>query len=210
MVVGTHIERPPAANLHAHVAAVSTLGYVGCATGKCAAGGRGGWQEGSPWGYRIIRQGYRALTELLPLELIEVRLKARGVLLCGTCTGGDGLYFDCPPVWFASTRGLRDRMWRRSELCRSISVSVGCLACGGGSGRGGGIRGWEDDSSAGRDFGLRVSKNDATRSSMRERTWDWHIRSPSWHMKSGLRIRFRNAKRNRARSREMYCTNHRG
>ena len=86
---------------------------------------------------------------------------------------------------------------------------VGIRGGGGGSGRGGGIRGWEDDSTGGRDFGLSVSRIHADCSSLRDRKWDWHIRSPCYHVTRGLRIGFRNAKWNRARSPQMYCTNHR-
>ena len=71
MVVGTQIEPHPATILHAHVATVSTLGYVGCpqqrqwATAKCARVGAGvnvHYQAG----------GTGALTECLPLEVIEL------------------------------------------------------------------------------------------------------------------------------------------
>ena len=137
-----------------------------------------------------------------------MRLKAGGVVLCGTSTSGNRLYFDCPPVRSASTGGGRDRMCWRSELCRSICVSVGWSASGGGSGRGGGIRGREDDSTGGRDCGLRVSRINAARSSLRDKKWDPHIRSPRCHVTRGLRIGFRNAKRNPARSPQMYGTNH--
>ena len=96
----------------------------------------------------------------------------------------------------------------RSEVCRSICVSVGWSASGGGSGRGGGIRGWDDDSTGGRDSGLSASRINVARSSLRDRKWDRHIRSPCCHVTRGLRIGFRNARRNRARSPQMYCTNH--
>ena len=105
--------------------------------------------------------------------------------------------------------GGRDRMCWRSKLCRSICVSVGWLASAGRSGRGGGIRRWEDDSTGGRDSGLRASRINAARSSLPDREWDRHIRSPCCHVKRGLRVGFRNAKPNRARSPQMYCTNHR-
>ena len=97
-------------------------------------------------GIALSDKGTGALTELLPLKVIEVRLKAGGVLLCGTGTGGNRMYFDCPPVRSASTGGRRDRMCWRSEVCQSIYVSVGWSASGGGSGRGGGIWAWEDNS----------------------------------------------------------------
>ena len=130
------------------------------------------------------------------------------MLLCGTGTSGNRLYFDCPPVWFASTGDGRDLTCWWSELCRSICLSVGWSASGGGSGRGGGIRGWEDDSTGGRDSGFSVSRINAARSSLRDRKWDRHIRSPCCHVTRGLRSGFRNAKRNRARSPGMYCTYH--
>ena len=71
------------------------------------------------------------------------------------------------------------------------------------------MRGWEDDSTGGRDSGLRVSRINVARSSLSDRKWDRHIRSPCCHLTRGLRIGFGNAKRNRARSPHMYCTNHR-
>ena len=131
------------------------------------------------------------------------------MLLCGTGTGGNRLYFDCPPVRSASTGGGRDHMCWRSELYRSICVSVGWSASGGGSGQGGGIRVWEDDSTGRRDCGLRVSLINAARSSLRDRKWDRHIQSPCCHVTRRLRIGLRNAKLNRARSPKMHCTNHR-
>ena len=108
-----------------------------------------------------------------------------------------------------STGNGRDLTCWRSELCRSIYVSVGWSASGGGSGRGGGIRGWEDNSTGGRDSGFIVSRINAARSSLRDRKWDRHIRSPGCHVTRGLRIGFRNAKRNHARSPQIYCMNHR-
>ena len=203
MVVGTQ-EPHPATILHADVATVSTLGYVGCpqqrkwATKKCAGGG--GCRREVLWGSALSDKSTGALTERLPLEVIEVRLKARGVLLCGIGTGGNMLYFDCPPVRCASTGGQKDRMCWRSELCRSICVSVRWSASGGGTGRGGGIRGCEDNSTGGRDSRLRVSRINASCSSLHDRKWDQHIRSPCCHVTRGLRIGFRNAKRDRARS----------
>ena len=131
------------------------------------------------------------------------------MLLCGTGTGDNKLYFDCPPVWCASTSGPSDRMCWRLELCRTICVIVDWSASGAGSGRGGGIRGWKDNSTGERDSGFGVSKIHAARSSLRDRKWDHHIRSPCCHMTRRLRIGFRNAKRNRAPSPQMYCTNHR-
>ena len=174
-----------------------------------------GQQRSAPWGCRrevlwgsqLSDRGTGALTKRLPKDVIEVRLKAGGMLLCGTGTRGNRLYFDCPPVQAASTGGGRDRMCRRSELCRLICVSVGRWASAGGSGRGGGIRGWEDDSTGGRDSGLRASGINAACYSLRDRKWDRHIRSPYCHVMRGLRIGFRSAKRNRARNPQMYCTN---
>ena len=131
------------------------------------------------------------------------------MLLCGTSTGGNRLYFDYPPVWSTSTSGQSDHMCWQSELCQSICVSVGWSASGGGSGRGDGIRGWENDSTGGRDSRLSVSRIHAARSSLRDTKWDQHIRSPCYHVTTGLRIGFRTAKRNHARSPQMYCTNHR-
>ena len=131
------------------------------------------------------------------------------MLLCGTGTGGNRLYFDCPPVRSASKGDGRDLTCWRSELCRSICVSVGWSASAGGSGRGGGIRGSEDDSTWGRHSGFSVSRIHATRSSLRDKKWDRHIRSPGCHVTRGLRIGLRHAKRNRARGPQMYCTNHR-
>ena len=125
-----------------------------------------------------------------------------GVPQCGTVTGGHRLYFDCPPVRSASTGNGRDLTCWRSEGCRSICVSVGWSASGGGSGRGGGIRGWGDNSTGGRDSGFSVSRINAARSLLRDRKWDRHIRSPCCHVTRGLRT-------NRARSPQMYCTNHR-
>ena len=130
------------------------------------------------------------------------------MLRCGTVIGGNKLYFDCPPVRSTSTGDGRDLTGWRSELCRSICVSVGWSASGGGSGRGGGIRGWEDNSTGGRDSGFSVSGINAARSSLRDTKWDRHIRSPCCHVTRGLRTGFRNAKRNRARSPQMYRTNH--
>ena len=131
------------------------------------------------------------------------------MLLYGTSTGGNRLYFDCPPVRSASTGDGRDLTCWRLEFCRSICVSVGWSASGGGSGRGGGIQGWEDDSTGGRDSGFSVSRINAARSLLRDRKWDQHIRSPCCHVTRGLRNRFCNAKQNRAPTPEMYCTNHR-
>ena len=90
------------------------------------------------------------------------------------------------------------------NLCK-----CGLVGIRGGSGRGGGIRGWEDNSTRGRDSGFSVSRINAARSSLRDKKLDGHIRSPCCHVMRGLRIGFRNAKRNRARSPRMYCTNHR-
>ena len=109
----------------------------------------------------------------------------------------------------ASTGDGRNLTCWRSKLCRSICVSVGWSASGGGSGRGGGIRGWEDDSTGGRHSGFNVSKINAARSSLRDKKWDWHIRSPCCHVTREWRIGFRNAKRNCARSPQMHCRNHR-
>ena len=97
----------------------------------------------------------------------------------------------------------------RSKLCRSISVKCRLVGIRGRRGRGGGIRGWKDDSIGGRGSRLRVCRINAARSSLRDRKWDRHIRSPCCHVTTGLRIGFRNAKRNHTRSRQMYCTNHR-
>ena len=131
------------------------------------------------------------------------------MLLCGTVTGGNRLYCDCPRVRSAYAGDGRDLACWRSEFCRSICVSVGWSASGGGIGRGGGIRGWEDNSTGGRDSRFSVSRINAARSSLRDRKRDRHIRSPCCHVTRGLHIGFRNAKRNRARSPQMYCTNHR-
>ena len=104
------MEPHPATILHAHVATVSTLGYVGCpqqgqwATEKCAgAGGGGECRREVLWVSALLHRCTGALTKRLPLEVIEVRLKAGWVLLCGTGNGGNRLYFDCQPVLFAST-----------------------------------------------------------------------------------------------------------
>ena len=85
----------------------------------------------------------------------------------------------------------------------------GLVGIRGGSGRGGGIRGWEDDSTGGRDSGFSVSRINVARSSLRDRKWDRHIRSPCCHVTSRLRVGFRDAKWNRARSPKMYYPNHR-
>ena len=45
---------------------------------------------------------------------------------------------------------------------------------------------------------LSVSRINAQNSSLRDRKWDRHIRSPFCQVTSGLRCGFRNAKRNRA------------
>ena len=87
-----------------------------------------------PGGIALSHTGTGALTERLQMEVIEVRLKAGGVLLCGTSTGGNSPYFDYPPVRSGSTGGGRDRMCWRSELCQSICVSVGWSASSEGSG----------------------------------------------------------------------------
>ena len=58
-------------------------------------------------------------------------------------------------------------------------------------------------------FGLSVSRINAARSSLPDKKWDGHIRSPCCHVTRGLRTGFRKAKRNRAPSLRMYCTNHR-
>ena len=137
MVVGTQIERTPGDN------ATCTRGnseYLGvCWLSATAAVGNkevrwGGSKREVLGCISLSGRGTGALTERLPLELIEVRLKAGEPLLCGTCTGGNKLYFDCPGVCFASTSDRRERMWSRSELCPSICVSVRWSASGGGSG----------------------------------------------------------------------------
>ena len=60
------------------------------------------------------------------------------------------------------------------------------------------MRGWEHDSIGAPDSRLRVSRINAAHSSLRDRKWDGHIRSPSCHVTRGLRIGFRNRKRDRA------------
>ena len=131
-------------------------------------GGGGGCRREVLGGIALLGGGNAALTERLPLELIEVRLKAwgGGVLLRGKGTGGNRLYFDIPLVWCASTSGQRDRMCWQSELCPSICVSVGGSASRGGSAQGGGIRRWEDNSTGGRDSAFGVSRINAARSSL--------------------------------------------
>ena len=143
------------------------------------------------------------------MQLIEVQLKARWVLLCGTGIGGNRLYCDFPPVWSSLTHGPSESMCSQSELCQSMFVSVDWSASGGGSGQGCGIWGWEDDSTWGRDSRLRVSRIHSARSSLRDRKKDRHIQSTCCHVTSRLHIRFHNAKRNRAQSPAMYCTKHR-
>ena len=132
------------------------------------------------------------------------------MLRCGTVTGGNRLYFDCPPVRSASTGNGRDLACCRSELCQSIYVSVGWLASGGGSGRGGGIREWGDNSTEGRDSGFRVSTINAARSSLRARKMGSAYPIPLLPCDEGIaRWIPQCKKRNHERSPQMYCTNHR-
>ena len=51
----------------------------------------GGGKSEALWDLALSGRGTGALTEGLPLELIEMQLKAAGVLLCGTGTGGNRL-----------------------------------------------------------------------------------------------------------------------
>ena len=81
------MEPHPATILHAHVATVSTFGYVGylgvCRLFATAAVGnrevcRRGCRREVLWGSALSDKGTGALTERLPLEVIEVQLKAGG------------------------------------------------------------------------------------------------------------------------------------
>ena len=80
---------------------------------KAAVGNRevrgGGCKRELLTGSALSDRGSGALTDRLPLEVIELDSgRGGGVLRCGTVTGGNRLYFDCPPVRSASTGNGRD------------------------------------------------------------------------------------------------------